>query len=981
MKKYFILLQLFLVISQVYSQEPVQSVEPTLKENVNIIEFSIPFKKYIFDNGLTFIVNEDHSDQVVSIHLLFRIGSSASPADMNGMMNMVAKALFDNKNSEDFQLVRNYGGDYKYVLMQDYLSCLITVPKNIYQQVLWYQAQKLQNFLQNLQAAEFTSLKEKCIEEAVKSVSSPEQQGFVKGIKGYYTFGHPYSWQTCGDADKTEIIQLNDLKKFYHEWIGANNLIISLSGDLKSEEALKFTQQYFAKLPKVKATADLVSTSAFLADNPQETAADNQLYMNLFTENENFKTPVIYLFYRGVSYADPARHALNYAAYLLENKDYGLLFKALVESKLAKEVSVKNYSFRSGGIFVVKIVANGPYSLTLFRDTVNYFMQNTFGYVERADIKRLRDEKKSLSADGTVIDFNPEYSRLALIEELPFYRLRKLVELTMGTESTVKKSKILAFNELYYNNPNNITEEIRQLQNIAPQRVQKVCNEHLVNSKPIIVSVLNVEHARLQAGKENHSPQNLQTVIVHPTDEEVAKLTGESFAIKKPKTGKVSAYVPPQKEVTVLENGLKFSTIYHSESPVVNLLIAIDISDLLKQLPIPEIYNYFTTLMEERISIVQDGTLKEQLDVNGVKYNMFVENQVFYINMSFLNESLSFLKEFIREFLWMQIRVPVDIEKIARKINENRQPPDLSDYYALLKSTTGSNENIEFPEFVDPGHKNSFFILQINERLPMLITPAKTTVTITGNFRKGEINDFREIFRQWQSFVVPESNAILTNDSLKELKGNYFLTWKRQNNPKVLVRYASIPAGNNSGLIKMDFAGFLMTSTTSGFDAKNLTANTKFNEVKPLVFFTGKSYDYCFSTEIGEGNFILGLKEFESSVMKPAFNTIGKKEFKNYKTQFISTDFVRFQNDFHKSMLVNKMLSRDISSDFYLLKLKMLKKLKPSGLQQFAEEYITNDKKFILIVGNREQHFDNILNSGFSPLIEIDEKGSPVKKY
>lgn len=975
MRKLIFLLFTLLLFQGVNAQEPVQFVEPTAKQEINVMEYSIPFKKYMLDNGLTFIVNEDHSDQVVSIHLLFKIGSAASPADMNGMMNIISKVLFDNKQSEDYQFIQNYGGDYQYKLTQDYLSCLITVPKNIYKLVLWYQTQKLFNFQQNLTSDVFTAVRQKAIEEAYKSVGTPESQGLVKAIKGYYPFGHPYSWLPVGDPDKTELIELNDVKKFYDQWIGANNLIITLSGDLLSEDALETVKSYLGKLPKVPMTAETVNNAAFLAENPDMKNSEKQFFMNLFTENEDFKTPVLYLIYPGVAYSDPGRFAMEYASYLFDNNDYGLLYKSLVESKLAKEVSVKNYSFRSGGYFIVKIVADGQYPLTVFKDTVNYFVNNTFGQVEKGTIKRMKDEKKSIKEDGTVIEFNPAYSRLALGEELPVYKGKKLIELCSGAEATNKKCKILGFNELYYSNPNNISDEIKQLVNISPQRIQKLCHENLALSKPLVISVLNASQGKLSAGKENYSPQNLQTVILHPTDDEISKIQTIAFNVKKPKKSKISAYIPPKKEVNVLENGLKYSTFYHNETPVVQILIAIDISALQEQMPIPEVFNYFNVLMENRIISLQNGDLKEQLDLSGIKYRCFVQNKTFYLNLTLMNDNLQFIKEFIREYFWGQVRGPVDVEKISKIISDNRQRPELADYYNILKISTDPNTNrMLVPEFVEPNHKNSFYILQINEKLPFLLTPAKTTVTVTGNYRQGEIMDLREIFRQWQPLTFPGSE-FLSADSMAQLKGTYFLTWKRQNNPKVFLKYASIPFKNYDEQIKMDFINYLMKTRL----ANKLSDKKYITELKPGVVFTGKTYDYCFTALIEEGSFILGLKELDAALFKPEISTIDKKLFKEYKNAFLLGDFVMYQNDFHKTILMNNMLSRDISSDFYAMKFKLLKKLKPSALQSFADKSVQSENKLLIIGGNREQHLDNIKNAGFSPLIEIDENGFPVK--
>ena len=77
-------------------------------------------------------------------------------------------------------------------------------------------------------------------------------QNFRKEILGQnlYPPSHPYNWPVIGYVDDLDRATLEDLKNFFLRWYGPNNAILTITGDVNSEEVLPLVQKYFGYIKK-----------------------------------------------------------------------------------------------------------------------------------------------------------------------------------------------------------------------------------------------------------------------------------------------------------------------------------------------------------------------------------------------------------------------------------------------------------------------------------------------------------------------------------------------------------------------------------------------------------------------------------------------------------------------------------------------------------------------------------------------------------
>ncbi len=86
-------------------------VEKVVKKGNEIV---IPYEKYILPNGLTVVVNEDHSDPVVHVDVTYHVGSAREEIGKIGFAHFFERMMFQGSDNvadeQHFKLITESGG-------------------------------------------------------------------------------------------------------------------------------------------------------------------------------------------------------------------------------------------------------------------------------------------------------------------------------------------------------------------------------------------------------------------------------------------------------------------------------------------------------------------------------------------------------------------------------------------------------------------------------------------------------------------------------------------------------------------------------------------------------------------------------------------------------------------------------------------------------------------------------------------------------
>src|ERR1051325_9308154 len=109
-KRLLLVAAVALCISNIVSGQA-KLVEKVTKKGDEIV---IPYEKYVYPNGLTLIVHEDHSDPVVHVDVTYHVGSAREEIGKSGFAHFFEHMMFQGsdhvKDEEHFKIVTDAGG-------------------------------------------------------------------------------------------------------------------------------------------------------------------------------------------------------------------------------------------------------------------------------------------------------------------------------------------------------------------------------------------------------------------------------------------------------------------------------------------------------------------------------------------------------------------------------------------------------------------------------------------------------------------------------------------------------------------------------------------------------------------------------------------------------------------------------------------------------------------------------------------------------
>ena len=110
-------------------------------------EIVIPYEKYILPNGLTVVVNEDHSGPVVHVDVTYHVGSAREEIGKSGFAHFFERMMFQGSDNvadeQHFKLITESGGTLNGSTNRDRTNYYETVPSNQVEKMLWLEADRM----------------------------------------------------------------------------------------------------------------------------------------------------------------------------------------------------------------------------------------------------------------------------------------------------------------------------------------------------------------------------------------------------------------------------------------------------------------------------------------------------------------------------------------------------------------------------------------------------------------------------------------------------------------------------------------------------------------------------------------------------------------------------------------------------------------------------------------------------------------------
>jgi len=205
-------------------------------------------------NGLRVIVSEDHSVPNVTVDLWVNVGSRHEAEGRTGFAHLFEHLMFQGSRNvasgEHFSALMAAGGRLNATTWFDRTNYFETVPRGAMDLALWMEADRHGYLLDAVNQENLDNQRDVVKEEKRQRYDNvPYGNALIDIYAAIFPKDHPYHHATIGSMEDLDAASVQDVHEFFRRYYGPNNTVLTLVGDLTSDEGFTAAERYFGPLP------------------------------------------------------------------------------------------------------------------------------------------------------------------------------------------------------------------------------------------------------------------------------------------------------------------------------------------------------------------------------------------------------------------------------------------------------------------------------------------------------------------------------------------------------------------------------------------------------------------------------------------------------------------------------------------------------------------------------------------------------------
>ena len=406
----------------------------------NAQDKKIEFVEYDLDNGLHVILHEDHSTPIVTVSVMYHVGSKNENPDKTGFAHFFEHLLFEGSENigrgEFFKYIEGAGGSNNANTSFDRTYYFETLPSNHLETGLWLESERMLHAKVDITGVE--TQREVVKEERRLRIDNQPYGSLLEETMKRVFKEHPYRWPIIGSMAHLDAAVEEDYKNFYADFYVPENAVLSIAGDLNIEETKKLIDKYFSTIPS--------GTKEVYRPSINEPAMKGETRDTIY---DNIQLPAVVQAYRVPAQGTDDAYAVEMMTTLLSQGNSSRLAKRAVDQEQ-------------------KAVFAGSFPLALEDDgvLVNYGIVNMG--VDPTDLEKIFDEEIQRVKEE-------------LITEREFQKLQNQIEnnFLSSNSSTSGIAESLANYHMYYGDADLINTEIEKYRKVTIEDIRRVANKYL----------------------------------------------------------------------------------------------------------------------------------------------------------------------------------------------------------------------------------------------------------------------------------------------------------------------------------------------------------------------------------------------------------------------------------------------------------------------------------------------------------------------
>ena len=321
----------------------------------NVEAQKVTYQEYTLDNGMHVILHQDNTAPVVTVSVMYHVGSKDENPERTGFAHFFEHLLFEGTQNiprgEWFKIVTSNGGTNNANTTQDRTYYYEVFPSNNLELGLWMESERLLHPVINQIGVDTQNevVKE---EKRLRVDNAPYGKWTAEVFKHLFK-NHPYRWTVIGSLEHLDAATLEEFKAFNNKFYVPNNAVLVVAGDLDIDKTKKMIQDYFGPIPRGE---NVVRTKSI--ENPITEEIKATFY------DPNIQIPAVFTVYRTPSMTTRDARVLDMISTILSDGKSSRLYKKLVdEKKKALQIAAFNYSLEDYGAYIVLALPLGENTL------------------------------------------------------------------------------------------------------------------------------------------------------------------------------------------------------------------------------------------------------------------------------------------------------------------------------------------------------------------------------------------------------------------------------------------------------------------------------------------------------------------------------------------------------------------------------------------------------------------------------------------
>lgn len=408
----------------------------------------VAFEKFQLNNGLKVLLHEDHSAPVVTVSVLYHVGTKNEKPQRSGFAHFFEHLLFEGSaniaRGEFDRYTKAAGAVNNAYTMQDRTYYFESLPSNQLPLALWLESERMLHARVEQKSIEVQ--REVVKEERRENYDNQPYGTIVEEIMKRLFIKHPYRITPIGSLEDINAAQEQDFIEFYRDFYRPDNAVLTIAGDIDPKVAKELVNRYFATIPKPQ--------TPIFRPTIVEPPLPKEIRDTVF---DRVQLPAYIAAFRAPAQNTDDYYAMTLLNNLLASGESSRIYRRLVdEEQLAIQAGSFAFGLEDPGASIMYGIANLGVDLQKIEAAID------------DEIKKLQQE---------------------LISEREMEKLRNQIEneLVNRNASIAGIAENLAIFETHYGDANLINTEINRYLKITREDIQRVARQYLQPNQRVVL--------------------------------------------------------------------------------------------------------------------------------------------------------------------------------------------------------------------------------------------------------------------------------------------------------------------------------------------------------------------------------------------------------------------------------------------------------------------------------------------------------------